>query len=404
GGILSRSFLRSLKEAAKKSLFSLVLSGGIAVAVAGHAAADDWRAPDDRQPGPGPLRRQGFSPFHGERGGAAGPPAAYLAEPARSISVIATKMRSRTLGRTLDLGFLPPMERDVPEAEAERRARAELEAQAAAAGMDLEGWVALVRDAVPAGGTVYLTDLEWPRAGHALLKPRLPRIAAALKDAGGEIPDNVWGLALRGAAELKPGEGQFWERLFGDFCDHAGTPAEAAMGAVFHLSRKRRQAVPVVEFVGAMTPVKDLEDMPHRRAVEFLSSHLRASLGSSPRSGLKAPKEAQSRRLMSDLYHASRIFRIPLTYLFNTSIHDWAKGAAWPGTMETYSRALSVASMVNRSSRLWDPSSPRICDLAEIDPASSLSARSPSGLRREREALARAASTASLASRGREAS
>jgi hypothetical protein len=391
GGILSRSFLRSLKEAAKRSLFSLVLSGGIAVASAGHVAADEWRAPEEPLPGPEEMRRQGFSPFHGARGGRTSPQPPYLAEPGRSISVIATKMRSATLGRTLDLGFLPPMERDMPESEAEARAAEHLARQAARAGMDLEGWVALVRDAVPEGATVYLDDLEGAGAEARLVAPRLPRIAGALRAAGEAVPASVWSLGLRGAASLKTGEGQFWERLFGDFSDHAGTPDEAAMGAVFHLSRKGRLAVPVVEFVGDMSPVREVEEMPHRRAVEFLAKHLRAQANASARPGRKAPREAQARRFASDLYHASRIFRLPLTFLFCTAVTDWSSGGVWPGTMEIYSRAITVAGLVTRSARLWDPASPRICDLDEIAPAVTPAARSPSGIHRERDALARAA-------------
>ncbi|MDR1041880.1 MAG: hypothetical protein LBR80_17295 [Deltaproteobacteria bacterium] len=397
GGILSKSFLRSLKEAAKKSLFSLVLTGGMAAAAAGQADAEEWRLPDEVPAGLDSLRRQGFSPFHGARGGAASPQPAYRAEAGGSISVIATKMRSATLGRTLDLGFLSPLERDVPEREAEEAARAVLGRQAAAAGLDLEGWVGLVREAVPEGATVYLADLEGPGSGPMLLAPRLPRIAGALKEAGDEIPDNVWGLALLGCASLKPGEGQFWERLFGDFSDYAGDPAEAAMGAVFHLFRKNRVALPVVEFVGEMSPVKELEDMPHRRAVEFLSAHLRSGWNAAG-TGRRAPREAPARRLFSDLYHASRIFRIPLTFLFSTSLADWSRGGPWPGTAQVYSRALSVAGLVSRSARLWDPDSPRICDLDEISPVVA-AVRSPSGLRRERDALARSAAAAELAYR-----
>jgi chromosome segregation ATPase len=395
GGILSRVFLKSLRDAAKRSLFSLVVSGGIAVGAAAQAGADDWKLPPSDSPaGPDALRRQGFSPFHGVRGGIQGPPPVLRPEPARSIPVIATKMRSATLGRTLDLGFLPPMERDVTEREAEELAREVLRRQAGGMGLDLEGWVGLAREAVPEGWTVYLPDLEGPAGALRLLRPRLPRVAEALGKAGGETPDWAWPLAVQGAAALKPGEGQFWERLFGDFLRQTGAPAEAAMGTVFHLSRRDRLAVPVVEFVGVMSPVREVEAMPHRRLVEFLAPHLRAAWNAARGCPGSGPSPAQARRLASDLYHASRIFRIPLTFLSSAACTDWTRGGLWPSTVQVYAGALAVAGLVSRSTRSWDPSSRHICDLDEIAPVYAAAARSAEELLREREALARSAAAA----------
>jgi hypothetical protein len=206
----------------------------------------------------------------------------------------------------------------------------------------------------------------------------------------GSVPKYVWQLALRGAAGLRNGEGQFWERLYGDFLTHSGVAGEAAMGAVMHLSRKNRQALPLVEFVGTMSPVKEIEDMPHRRAVRFLAGHIRDNWGR-PGGGRRAPTEGQARRLASDLYHVSRIFRIPLTFLCSSARADWARGGPWPGTMQAYSGALAVSGLVSRSARLWDPSSPSICDFYELAQPGSQAYRDAYSIRQEKASLARSA-------------
>ncbi|MDR3154305.1 MAG: hypothetical protein LBW85_08570 [Deltaproteobacteria bacterium] len=414
GGFLSKSFLKSLRDAAKKSLFSLVLSGGIAIAMAGRAGAEEAPAAPTAAPGPstGPpaLRRQlSFSPFHGVRGGPPSPPPAYAADPGRPIPIVATKMRSKTLGRTLDLGFLGPRGRALPEAEAEARAREALKAQAARMGLDLEAWVSLVRDSVPEGSTVYLDDLEGEEGAFRLLRPSLPGTAAALKAAGAAAAREIWALALQGSAAMRPGECQFWERLFGEFASAAGSPAEAALGLVFHLSRKNRLDLPVVEFVGVMSPVKEVEEMPHRRAVEFLSSHIRSARGRARAAGPDGaaarpwPSAAEAERLASDLYHASRIFRIPLTFLSSAILTDWARGGDWPGTMRVYTGALAVAGLVSRSARLWDPGALHICDLDELAPACLPASPCGEGLQREKAALARAALAAAAEDRASQA-
>jgi hypothetical protein len=104
----------------------------------------------------------------------------------------------------------------------------------------------------------------------------------------------------------------------------------------------------------------------------------------------KAPAVSQAERVASDLYHASRIFRIPLTFLSSAAWTDWARGGECPATIQIYGGALAVAALVNRSSRLWDPLSPHICDLDELAHVFSAASRSSEDLRLGKEALARA--------------
>ncbi|MDR1165242.1 MAG: hypothetical protein LBO66_05105 [Deltaproteobacteria bacterium] len=381
GGSLSRSFLRELKNAARKSLFSLLLAGGLVLALERGAAAES------PSKDPAPSAPTGFfTPFHNSAAHSAGPPPAPRA-PAREVAFIAARIFSPTLGRSLDLGFLPPAERDLAPARVEERALEILRAQAQNHGLDLASWLTLIRGAYPPDRPLRLPETQSPQAPFTLLSPLLPEIARILGAKGAAPPPpGVIALALRGASTLKPGEGIFWERIRKDFEKILGDPRESALAAVHHLARGRR-ALPLVEFGGTLAPIAAVEEMPYERATRFLASFMRQNFKKKVRR--RAGPRPDFPYLAADLFYASGLFRLPLTFLVTVAHAHFEATGECPGALEVFAGARDLAARARRLGRFWRSDAPLLLDLDELAGDFPLSRRSPQGLYRKKEALSR---------------
>jgi DNA repair exonuclease SbcCD ATPase subunit len=371
-GLLSLAFLKSLKDAARKGLFTLILTGSVALGATSEATAD--KITD------GPLFGS-FSPYHGE--GAQPGQARFAYKEGTFLAYISTKIHSRVLGRTLDLGFLPPLERDMDQRAIEQKAKEILRLQAQARGLGLEEWISLVRNAFDEGTTIYLPELESALSYGKLISPQLPSLAKGLE--GSAISEELWNLALSGAARLKGGEGLFWERVYNDFMGRMGDPSEASKAAVLHLARKNRVNLPRIEYVGVLSPIKELEDMGEARVQEFLSNHIKNYWTGGYR---RLPRKKEKLAYLAlDLYSASRIFRVPLTLLAALSHQHYESSGNWPEALDVYSGSLKVASLVARLSRPWNLNSPHICDLDELAVNFAISKKAPMALWSKRQTL-----------------
>jgi hypothetical protein len=283
-------------------------------------------------------------------------------------------MFSESLRRTVDLEFLTPAERALPAEAKERRLREFLGGQAAALGLTLEEWAALVRGGCPPGATVFTGDLQKPGIFERLLSPRLPELSQALRRKRPGLPQAAWAEALRNIAFMRPPEGLFWDRLYLDFARILESPEDACESALMRLARKKSLAAPLMEYAGFFAPLRDFEEMPHERAVAFLGGHIRKwSRGRAK----KRPRHAEAQLLAADLYNASRIFRIPFTYLTVIFHQHCESGGKWPGALEVYCGSRALAALVNSVKRTWSEGSAPICDLEETVRHFPVAERSP---------------------------
>ncbi|MDR2353293.1 MAG: hypothetical protein LBF22_09080 [Deltaproteobacteria bacterium] len=351
---LARAFLRDLRDAARKSLFSLALVGSLCLVTnpTAQAKSGDWQT----------LKSQGgFSPYHGEYRGMHKPPE-YPELPDREITFIASRMYCKTLGRSVDLSFLPPEARYDPATQAEARARELLKSQAKKRELTLEEYLYLIREAYSPEQGIYLNDLDSLRASANLLKPHLPEIAKTLSR-NPQTPSWAWNFSLKNAVRFKGPEGLFWDRLYQNFKTILGSETLGAQGAILHLNRKNRLTLPLVEYVGSLTPISYLEDLSPQKAVEFLVTFVRETWSGQKRR-LPGPKPLAL--WATDLYNASHIFRVPLTFLLLASTIHFESRAPWPETLDIYQGTLKLVGIVNRCSRLWDLQKPYLCDLDEV--------------------------------------
>jgi hypothetical protein len=364
-GGLSALILRGVRKAARKTLFALLLGGGLMLIPPADAVADEpengrraWAEyrPDQRE-APGAFLAPGGNGFPGPR-----------------VTVVQTRMPSSALGRTVDLGFLPPGERDLELTEADRRCSAALRAQAESLGLSLEEWASIVRLGTAKDQTVYLSDIGSPKSLSWLLQKQLPNMSAILPEVAATLPPGCLSQALRHLSSMRSPEGLFWDRLYDCLLLASADRSEAAQGALMRLARRSRLGVPRAEYVGDLRPIRDLEGMPHEKAVAFLASHIRD--WGMPKSK-RPPKGSAPEWLATDLYNASGIFRLPLTFLTVAARQHLEAGGHWPTALDVYAGSRALVGLVCMSSRDWRRGTAPICDLGETAHYFPVSQRNP---------------------------
>jgi hypothetical protein len=372
---LSALIIRSVRRAAKKTLFSILITGGL-VLFSPPAGADEPVPPGHKLYGDYRPEYGNTASFQKFRD--------YPRNQGR-ITVIQTRMPSKTLRRTVDLGFLKPDERGISDSFAEEKCESLLRNQAEALGLDLEEWTALVRTAFPKEETVYLNDLENPSIFPKLLFPKLPKLSEAIKNDPGIIFEgSLWTMALKNIMEMRSPEGLFWDRVYLEFAKLLGDNGKGAESALLRISRKRSLSLPRMEFGGSLTPLKDLEELPHDKAVSFLAGHIRNWKETSPR---RVPKGTQPEWLATDIYNASRIFRVPFTYLSVLYHQHFDSGGLWPTALDVYTAGRSVVTLISLVSRTWSETKAPICDLEETVRYFPVSERQPQVFTRKYSSL-----------------
>ncbi|MDR2406168.1 MAG: hypothetical protein LBE27_07355, partial [Deltaproteobacteria bacterium] len=363
---LSAIILRQVRKAARKTLFSLILGGGIML----FALPASANAPEGGV----------FSPFSRQEFRGVTKP--MLESREGLVRVIETRMFSKTLRRTVDLGFLSTADRALKDSDRELRCRDRLLSQAQSHGLSLEEWAALIRGGWRVEETVYLSDLESPKILGRLISPKLPELSKALPEALKLIPEKAWTMALQNIAAMRPPEGLFWERVYLELLKSLGDKFLAGEGALLRLSRKSSMALERLEFGGALTPLRDLEELTPEAAVSFLAGYIK-----SWRSGKKYPKGTAPQWLATDLWNASRVFRLPFTFLSVITHQHYECEGIIPNALEVYAGSRGLVTLINLVKRTWNPQRPPICDLEEAARLFPVSLREPRVFQRKYQDL-----------------
>ncbi|MDR2142031.1 MAG: hypothetical protein LBR11_09635 [Deltaproteobacteria bacterium] len=410
GGFLAGGLLAELRKAAKKSLFSLILAGGLVlcfpepgqaeplalgspqtplvslgaqVSEAGLAKSDQlalstrlalsarvapstrpapsaWlvpvKGPDyswpclwPREPGRRPLGH-----FSGEERWESQPAPSGL-EP----GPLATRARFRALNRVIDLGFLQVEE--LTQGLIETRAMGFMESQASKWGLSLEVWLRLVRRAYDKDQTVFLADLASEETPMILMRPYFPKMTSLLRRC--DFKEVLGQYVLPRLDGLPDLTAEFWDRLFLDFYQRMAEPEEAALGLAWHLARRSAKAPPL-EFGGQLGPPRELDEkLAPERIVEALAEYILFNWPAVASRRSDSPDGRQAARVARDLYAVGRVFQTPWTFLAALAQESRERGAPWPTTLEIYGAAREVADRTRRSSRQWAPGEPALCDL-----------------------------------------
>ncbi|MDR1545125.1 MAG: hypothetical protein LBU12_00080 [Deltaproteobacteria bacterium] len=359
GGLLSGSFLSDLRKAARRSLFSLFLTGGLVLFL-----------PDGLQAS-GPI----------ELGG---PDAPMIVDPGATapVSVAGHVVRwpSRYVGRTLDVSFLSPDERARGPEGIEAAVKAAVEAQARRWNLPPDAWVRLIQRVNGPRSTVLLSGYAGREAPSRLIVPHMPRLAQVLVVAklAPELATNFL-LAVDG---FKDGEGLYWDRLFVKFKDMLGDDREALRALAQHLARRPSRALHVEpEWGGRLSPFLDFEKMNLAGAVAFLAEHVRTSWGQAPFKR-RLPGHGEPERLAADLIFTAKLYRFPRTLAAVLAQEAFDSRGVWPATMEVYAWGGEIVDLIVFGSLLWDRSRPPLCDLDML--SGGLRTERPSSVEKKR--------------------
>jgi hypothetical protein len=333
GFSLGRQVLEGAKKVARRGLFSLVLAGSLVLA---SPAAESEAGPlePDRAP--------------------ALPPA------------LATRFDSIYFGRPVGLELVESTPRLAGREAVEERLAAMARELASAQGLTDGEFLRLVRAARGPETTVHLSDFSDREGALALIQPHCPKLVRHMTAWPPEIlePGRLAAL-LKNAADFKPGEGGFWERLFFDLWAESGDQS-AALGRLLNYMAGRGEAAFRLEFAGRLAPFSPLENLGPDRFIDFMAAHVKTAwAGAGGR-----PRELAARRLAGDLYFNVRFFHLPLT-LFAVLIQQEAEEGLTGdlfhrgATLALRHRAAHLARQAGLAAVSWEAGRPLLCDLDE---------------------------------------
>ncbi|MDR1922569.1 MAG: hypothetical protein LBS31_12645, partial [Candidatus Adiutrix sp.] len=285
---LGRQLLGNAKKTARRSLFALILAGGLVMAPSLPATASTPAAGD-----------------------------AALA--------LSTRMDSAYLGRPVTLTFVKADERRGGRAVVETRLTEKIETMAADWKLSPGEYLRLLRTVRGPTESVHLADFEGKKGAWRLLGKQLPGITDLLGQlVSEEIPNSTLTDLLRAAADFKPYEGLFWDRLFFDFLPVGGDPRLALEGLLSHLARKElRHNWPRPEFAGRLAPFPEIENMGPDTFIKFLADHIKSSWP------MKLPSKGRdraAREAAGAVYFSARTFKLPITFLASLTHQELSGG------------------------------------------------------------------------------
>jgi hypothetical protein len=370
-GFLGSGIIAEIRKAARKSLFSLILAGGLVLHLQASSQAQTLLLGGTDTPiiagtpesvrdfGSGPLVKpqfgqRPFGHFSGE-----------VTFPGVSVGInndpnpISSRMFCRSLNRTIDLGFLSSKDRLKGATEA--KALEFLAEQGKRWGLQEAVMLRLVRGAYDKDKTVFLADLGRDDTPFTLMQPYLPQMTRVLRRV--DFKDVLGFYILPCLDGMEKLTAEFWDRLFVDFYHRTMDLEEAAMGLAWHLER-RRSFKANVEFGGLLGPILDMENISSEEIfpvlVEYISSHW-------PGMGFRKKKSVTdinlSKRLAGDILSNGKIFGLPWTFLFPLVHQARTNGSMCPTTLEIYGSSQKILRQVKSTSRQWSSSKPPLCDL-----------------------------------------
>jgi hypothetical protein len=361
---LGKGLLEGVRKAARRSLFTLIMAGGLVMAGSFPVAA----MPAGDAGLPFPLAPSTMAPNFSVAEPLMLPAPAAMQTPvpaqAEAPVHLYSRLDSSYIGRAVGLEMVESGPRLAGRPAVEKRLAALVDELAAAQGLSNGEFLRLLRAARAPESAVHLADFEGRSGGLALLEPHFPKLTRQLR----AWPESVLtsrrltGL-MKSAADFKPSEGGFWERLFFDFL--AARSPEAALTALLdHLNQKQQTAVMRPEYAGRLAPLTELENMGPDSFVKFMAGHIKS--GWPGRDGRIRDLAAQ--RLAGDLYFSARLFKLPLTLLAALGHQQAEDGEDFfrrGATCALHTLAADLAALTRESGLLWQEGRPPLCDLDE---------------------------------------
>ncbi len=338
GYSLGRGLLEGVKKVARRSLFTLIMAGGLVMVGSQPMTA----APSGVSPTPG-WSAAGETPAH-----------------------LLSRLDSTYIGRTVSLEIVETEARLAGRPAVESRLSQLVTDLAAAQGLSSGEFLRLVRIARGPEHTVHLDDFAGREGCLALLVPHFPKLTRHLSAWPPEIlaPGQLTAL-MKSAADFKSAEGGFWERLFFDFLA-AQKPGPALEALLERLGQKPRLAGPIrPEYAGRLAPFPPLENLGPDRFITFMSNYINTNWPSLSGRG----RQQAARRLAGDLYFSARLFKLPITLLaVLTQEEAEAEGFDFfrrGGTSALYDRTADLADLARDFTLTWQEGRPPLCDLDE---------------------------------------
>ena len=344
GHSLGRELLEGVKKVARRSLFTLILAGGMVMA------------------GPPSGALAGLAP-----GGFSVPAASEAAGESESLpSHLLAHIDSSYIGRSVSLEEVEAAPRLAGRPAVENRLAEKVEELAGGHGLSTGEFLRLVRTARGPEHTVHLSDFAGREGALALLEPHAPKLTRHLRAWPADLasPARLTTL-MKCAADFKKMEGAFWERLFFDFLA-AGDAGRALDMLLEHLEQKSDLLrLPRPEYAGRLAPFPQIENLGPDRFIGFMADYIKKNWPAPSGRG----RDQAANRLAGDIYYAARLFKQPVT-LFAALSQEEAERRELDffrrgGTTLLHKLAADLADLAQNSSVVWQEGKAPLCDLDE---------------------------------------
>lgn len=341
--ITSERFRRSARHAVHRGLYTLLLAGGLILAV------------------PEESSRATALPTLVPAPPATVAPAAVSSVPSNPIPLDGMVYNPK-VGLVFDLSALPDVERAKGFDHLQRLIQEAIDAQAVRAGLTVEDYAGLIRRGAKPDRPLRLSDLEQSATHMALLQNHFPLIHASLESRQ-VSREHVNGL-YRLAKTADVAACRFWDRLNADILALEADPVRSLEMTLHNLAvhrGTRRNAQPVA-FTGRLKPIPAVEKMSIDEFTRTMAPYFILNIKNfmSQRTTEELPGDEQLKtyagRLAEDMYVAGRVFGVPLTFIvsivhqetyFANVLGDHAKSAS-PFQIYEPTKPYIVRAMIGR--------------------------------------------------------
>lgn len=340
GNGLGKGLLDGVKKVARRSLFTLIMAGGLVMA------------------GTLPATAETAAELARDLGG-------YVQSTQPEEPHLVSRLESNYIGRPVGLELISSDSRLAGRPAVEKRLAEMVEELAAGHGLTNGEFLRLLRVARGPEKTVHLADFEGRKGGLALLEPHFPKMTRHLRAWSAEVltPRRLT-LLLKFASDFKSAEGGFWERLFFDFLSDR-PQLEALDRLLDHLQQKDQNTLVKPEYAGRLAPLSEIENMGPDSFINFMAEHIKSSW---PDESGK-PRALKAKRLAGDLYFSSRLFKLPVTFvaaLAHQQAEDGQDFSRRGSTCALHTLTAELAFLTRESGLVWQEDRPPLCDLDEV--------------------------------------
>jgi hypothetical protein len=355
---LGGSLLSELRKAARRSLFSLFLTGGLVLFLSDQSLANatiDLGGPET------PM---------------------ILSE---TTIVPASRAPSRYIGRTLDLGFLAAGDRNLGTEHYDEQAKKLVASQADRWGQTPQVWLRLIRLTYDREETVFLTDLDSEKAPVVLLQPHMPTIALALSRSSQF--EEFSRVLLQALDSFNGPEGGYWDRLYQAVRKKLGNERDALAALIGHIQRRPSRGVLIKpEYAGLLRPFPDFESMPAQNAVEFLTNHIKDNWGKGRQKRI-FPKGKVPAVLAYDIIYTALIHKVPRTLAAAMLHDDFTHFGHWPDTLSLYAWGTDLSKLIIANCLFLEFGEQPLCDLDNLVNTLRCERQNPCGVNQSHLAL-----------------